>query len=322
MTVRSPIIAGGSDSAETFRLATLGLWLPASQINARTGVTTPPVLTGTGSFTCTVGPFSGVIDGTSNSLQGAYPVTLDVATTVTINAANTQARIDLISLQIQDDAYDGSGAHAGRLLYTAGTPGSGSAPAAPANSIGLFTVPVGANATSVNFASATAVYPFTAAAGGVVPVRSAADKPAAVNGVGLRWRLDVTGAPGAVTPLEWSTDGTTYTPVFDPSALFGTWTNLTPSGGFISSVSPQYRTAPGNKIELRGRMTVNGAIGSGTTVVSGLPAPSSNRLMPFPSAGASCSLNLLASNTSAVVSMSGTLADGTLVGLDGLSYTL
>src|SRR3954469_1934649 len=273
MGVRTAIIAGKTDSAEDFRLAACGLWVPASQINPRTGVTSAPVLTGTGSFTCTVGPFSCVIDGTSNSLQAGYPATLDTATTVTISAANTQARIDLISLQIQDNAYDGSGQNRGQIVYTAGTPGSGTPPTAPANSISLFTVPVAANASSVVFANASAVFPYTAAAGGVVPVRTAAAKPAVANGVQLRWRLDVTAAPGAVTPLESSTDGVTYTPLFDPAAQYGSWANLTPSGAFSPLVSPQYRTAPGNRIELRGRMSVNGAITPGTTVISGLPAP-------------------------------------------------
>lgn len=219
MGVRTAIIAGKTDSAEDFRLATNGLYLQASQINVRTGVTSTPVLTGTGSFTCTVSPFSCVIDGTSNSLQGGYPAALDTTTTVTINAANTQARIDLISLQIQDNAYDGSGQSRGQILYTPGTPGSGVAPTAPANTISLWTVPVAANASSVNFASATAVFPYTAAAGGIVPVRTAADQPAAASAVQYRHRLDVTAAAGSVSPLESSTDGTTWTPVFDPSGF-------------------------------------------------------------------------------------------------------
>lgn len=212
MTVRAPIIGTNTDSAETFRLALGGLWVQASALNARTGVTSVPVLTGTGNFTATVGAFTAVVDGTSNSLQGSYPVAVDVATTVTVTAANTQARIDLICLQVQDNAYDGSGFSRGIPVVVAGTPsGSPVAPATPANAIPLWTVPVAANATSIVFTSATAVFPYTAAAGGIVPVRGATDKPATVNGVAYRHRLDV--GAGGVSPLEWSTDGTTYNPV-------------------------------------------------------------------------------------------------------------
>jgi hypothetical protein len=214
MTVRAPIIGTDTDSAETFRQAMSGLWVPTSATNVRTGVTSVPTLTGTGNFTATVSPFTMVIDGTSNVLQAGYPVANDSAATITVTAANTQPRIDLISLQIQDNAYDGSGFSQGHFVVTAGTPaGSPVAPATPANAIPLWTVPVAANATSVVFSSATAVFPFTAAAGGIVYVRGATDKPAVANGVQYRHRGDVTATSGGTSPLESSTDGVTWTPV-------------------------------------------------------------------------------------------------------------
>lgn len=324
MGVRTAVIAGGTDSAESFRLASTGLWVPASQINARTGVTSKPILTSTGNFTCTIGPFSAVIDGTSNSLQGCYWATLDAAATVTINTANTSARIDLISLQIQDNAYDSSGVNAGRILYTAGTPGSGVAPSAPANSISLFTVPVAANATSANFAGALAVYLFTAAAGGIVPVAGASDKPPVVGGVQYRHRLDVTAVAGAVTPLESSIDGTTYTPVFNPAGMFGAWTNATVSGAFNVGQQPQYRTAPGSMIELRGFVVANTGVGPTAGVLGGLPAPANDRYMPVASTAAATYLWLQNHTTTAdmIAPGPGTQPSGTVLGFDGLSYSL
>lgn len=323
MGVRTAVIAGGSDSAESFRLAACGLWVPASQINVRTGVTSIPVLTGTGSFTCTVGPFSCVVDGTSNSLQGGYWATLDTATTVTINAANTQARIDLVSLQIQDNAYDGSGQNSGRILYTAGTPGSGVAPSAPANSISLFTVPVAANASSVNFSSATAVFPYTAAAGGVVPVRSSADKPAVANGAQLRYRLDVSPSATGPSPLETSTDGVTYTPVSNPDGAYGTWTNTTIGSLFNVLIQPQYRTAPGGKVELRGSVQSNNTVATGNNVLGGLPAPSTSRAMPLPNNNQNAYLSVAIGATVASTISNGTAwPSGAVFGFDGLSYTL
>lgn len=322
MGVRTSVIAGKTDSAEDFRLSSLGLWVPASQINVRTGVTSAPVLTGTGNFTCTVGPFNCVVDGTSNSLQGAYWAALDSATTVTINAASTSARIDLISLQIQDNAYDGSGQNRGQILYTAGTPGSGVAPTAPANSISLWTVPVAANATSVNFASATAQFPYTAAAGGIVPVRSASDQPAVASAVQYRHRLDVTATVGGVSPLESSTDGVTWTPVSSPSGAYGAWTNCGVGGAFNISVQPQYRTASGNRIELRGLVQQNTTISSGSTVLTGLPAPGATRYMPMPTPAAGAVLSMASGGTSASVLSSGSIAGTWFYGFDGLSYSL
>lgn len=330
MGVRTSVIAGKTDSAEDFRLSSMGLWVPTSQINARTGVTTVPVLTGTGSFTCTVGPFSCVIDGTSNSLQGSYWAALDTAATVTINAANTQARIDLISLQIQDNAYDGSGVNAGRILYTAGTPGSGVAPTAPANSISLWTVPVAANASSVNFSSATAVFPFTAAAGGVVPVRSANDKPAVVNGAQYRHRLDVTATTTGPSPLESSVDGVTWVPVSSGDSAYGPWTNaVVNSPTFTVLVQPQYRTIPGNRVELRGQVSATGSIAAGTSVIGSLPVPSDMRMLN-PAVEASSTIQGLAlllgpgagGNTNTCYLYGSGSINSPRVGFDGITYSL
>lgn len=329
MAVRIFGIAGSSNAAEDFRLAACGLYVPASQLNSRTGVTSTPVLTSTGAFTCTVGPFSCVVDGTSNSLQGSYWATLDATTTVTINAASTQARTDLISLQIQDNAYDGSGQHQGVILYTAGTPGGG-APAAPANSISLWTVPVAANASSVNFANAVAQFPFTAAAGGVVPVRSANDKPAVVSGAQYRHRLDVTATATGASPLESSVDGVTWTPVSSGDSAYGSWTNAVVNGPtFTVSVQPQYRTIPGNRVELRGWVTSSGSIAAGTSVISSLPAPAAIRMLN-PAIQANTAIDGIAlllgpgaganSNTCYIQS-AGSISSPN-VGFDGITYSL
>lgn len=331
MTVRTPMINGNTDSAETFRLALSGLWVPASAMNARTGTTSAPTLTSTGSLTATVSAFTCVVDGTSNSLQGAYPVCNDAAATITIGAGNTQARIDLICLQIQDNDYDGSGQHRGIPVVVAGTPsGSPAVPATPANAIPLWTLPVPALASSVTFSTATAVFPFTAAAGGIVPARNAADKPAVVNGVQYRHRLDVTAAAGAVTPLESSTDSVTWTPVYDPAALFTAWTALTANtpGSTLPGTRPlQGRVGPGGIVELAGGITlttpVNGGVVSGTLPSWAQTASFKNftisiflsgSVVPFfgqISGGGTGSISL---------SWNGSVTAGTTVYFDGVTY--
>jgi len=342
MTVRTIAIDGKSDTTQDWRLATCGLFVPASACNARTGVTVLPTLTGTGSLSCQISPFSAVIDGTSNSLQGGYPVTLDAAATVNINTGSAQSRIDLIGLQIQDNTFDGSGQHQGVVVYVAGTPGSGTAPATPANTIALFTVTVPALASSVNFATAqAAVFPFTAAAGGIVPVRNSTDKPAVANAVQYRHRLDVTGTAGTTSPLEFSTDGTTWHPVFDTSSVpasttsaitaattgaYGSWTNATIGGSFALGVQPQYRTAPGNRIELRGWLNAAGSIPNGTTVISNLPVPSSTRVLNASLSSSAAftigvQLGQAGGNAANVVS-SATLPSTTSISFDGVSYSL
>lgn len=342
MTVRVPMLNTDTDSAETFRLAMGGLWVPASALNVRTGVTSTPVLTGTGNLTATVGAFNGVIDGTSGALQGSYPVALDTATTITIGAGNTQARIDLICLQVKDNDYDASGLHQGVPVVVAGTPsGSPVAPAAPANSISLWTLPVPALATTVNFATATAVFPYTAAAGGIVPVRNSSDKPAAPNGVQYRHRLDVTAAAGSTSPLEASVDGVNWYPVYDASAV-----PAVVSSAITAAVTPSWVAVPssgtwtttnltcskvGNTVTLRGNATAPSATYTASTFsnFATLPAgyrPSADRYMPvqifFPSTWVTGML-LVAANSGTVSFAPDTTVTNTMsLYVDGVNFSL
>lgn len=325
MAVRTFGIAGKTDSAEDYRITASGLLVPAAALNPRTGVLSTPVLTSTGSLTCTVSPCTVAIDGTSNSLQAGYLVTNDLTTTVTFATGSAAARTDLICLQVLDNAYDGSGQSKGQITYVQGASGGG-IPATPANSIVLWQVPVGAGASSVNFASAVAVFPYTAANGGIVPVRNAGDKPAVVNGVQYRHRLDVA-AGGAVSPLEWSLDGTTYTPVSDQSAT-STWTTV-PLTSFATGGSCQSMTN-GSLIALRGQPTAASATWTAGTNYAILSLPSAVR----PSAtrnpvcgysiGATVYLGWLTMNTSGSVSLliTATATGALTIYCDGVTYSL
>jgi hypothetical protein len=335
-------IASSTNPAEDFRLAAAGLFAAVSALQNRPGMLTTPVLTGTGSFTATVGPSSALVDGTSNSLQGSYWVAIDAPVTVNIPAASPSARIDLISLQIQDDAYDASGFQRGRLTVTAGTPGSGVAPATPANSVPMWTVPVGASASSVAFTSAAPVFLYTAATGGIIAVRSASDKPAVSAGVQHRYRLDV--APGGSSALESSTDGITYTPVYDativPPAVYtaihavinsgyGAWTDVTLASGWaaFSGLTPQYRTAPGNKIEYRGILQATATFSGGTTIFTALGgAPSTVRKVAVTFMGATGYTNpgdIAFVGGGGVLNLTGSVPvpTSTILSLDGISIS-
>lgn len=340
MGVRTVAIDGQTNTSQDWRLTDIGLMVPASALNPRTGVTVTPTLTGTGALSCQISPFSAVIDGTSNSLQGGYRVTLDAAATVNINTGSAQARIDLIALQIQDNTWDSSGQHQGIVVYTAGTPGSGSAPATPANSIPLFTIAVPASASSLNFTTAqTAVFPFTAAAGGIVPVRNNNDKPAVANAVQYRHRLDVAGTAGTTSPLEWSTDGVTWHPVFDTSVVpastssaitsgianaYGSWAGLTPTAGFTASGTfpPQWRTAPGNRYEFRGQMVSTATISSNTQIWTNGPLVPNQRTVAMAAIFGQAVTLAIVNNSgvgNGVVYLSGTIASGAGFNFDGCS---
>ncbi|MFJ1581790.1 hypothetical protein ACIOC1_00435 [Streptomyces sp. NPDC088197] len=109
--------------------------------------------------------------------RGVYRAGLEssaTSTPSTLTAAHaTLTRVDLVYLRIFDSAVDSSGLYGGDIIYLAGTPGAGVAPAPPAPQIWmpLATVtvpPVGGGAASVS----TTVRPVTVAPGGILPAQT------------------------------------------------------------------------------------------------------------------------------------------------------
>ena len=114
-------------------------------------------------MTATATPGQAVIQS-PNFAQGAYVVTVDanVALTITTRHASL-TRIDTVYVQVRDDVVDSSGAQDGRVLYAAGTPGSGVAPSLTGTVLRIadITVPPGAGLISVSMKR-----PWAAALGG------------------------------------------------------------------------------------------------------------------------------------------------------------
>ncbi|WP_320067863.1 hypothetical protein [Micromonospora sp. RTGN7] len=126
--------------------------------------------------TWSVGPWSGVINANATGVQGPYLAASDGTDTGPMTAADgTYARRDILYVQVDDTDEDASGQRRGRVLYLAGTAAAApSAPATPARSvlIGLVDVPkVGSGNPTF-----TASRLWTVAAGGIVPVGSAAER--------------------------------------------------------------------------------------------------------------------------------------------------
>jgi hypothetical protein len=164
MTVRSAWLLNASTAtpaqnrADT-RLSPLGTFTPAATdaLTSRSGLipgpgTGPCALTMSG-MNATVGIGRGVVQGTSS--QGAYPVVVTGADVTTIaNGHASLSRIDTLWLIALDTLVDSSGSTLARVEYTQGTPGSGSAPTAPAAGTAYLrlwdiTVPAGASSGSV-----------------------------------------------------------------------------------------------------------------------------------------------------------------------------
>lgn len=115
-------------------------------------------------------------------------------------------------------------------------------------------------------------------------------------------------------------DGAAWTGVYE-SGGYGSWTGATLSGSFNVNVTPQYRTAPGGRIELRGTVTSNTTIVTGTQMLTGLPAPSTTRALAMGNSNQPCYLAVTAAGNGSV--FNGTSSpNNTPFGLDGMSYTL
>lgn len=142
----------------------------ARPLGARSGVrpgTSTTTVTAT-STTWTVAPHAGVLDLETAAEAGPYGYAIDANVTGSVNAAHASlARVDLISVRLDDPAEsDGSSTPGVVVVYTAGTAGAGT-PATPARCMVLATINV--PASGGGSPSVTWVAPVAVAAGGITP---------------------------------------------------------------------------------------------------------------------------------------------------------
>ena len=100
-----------------------------------------------------------VVTGDTTGTQGRYLVTSDAVENVTISAADpSNPRIDLIVVQVDDDAVDGGGQNRAQIEVVTGTPASSpSVPATPTSALPLAQVAVAASETQIQDADITDV---------------------------------------------------------------------------------------------------------------------------------------------------------------------
>jgi len=189
----------------------------AARQGVRPGLTQPLLTTAISGMNVNVNSGTVFIQGTTVRNSGTYTVCLDTNATLTVSAANvTNPRIDNVIARVTDN---GNNTSTSTVELTTGVAApSPSAPALPANSLLLAQIAVAANASSITSANITDKRVFTAATGGIIPVKTSADQPQASSEFPVyRHRLDVTS--GVSSPLEWSTNGTTWNPVATAPAM-------------------------------------------------------------------------------------------------------
>jgi hypothetical protein len=186
-----------SYSARNFRnaFASLEMW-DGVPLGGRQGVramggTAANIVTLSGS-TITIGLHAALVSPTWATVTGSYQVALTVAETKTLTPADaTNPRKDIVIGRVYDNDEFASGFRKYEADYIAGTAGpSPSEPAVPTGAIRLATIDVPASGGGSPVV--TTNYQFTAAAGGVLPVRTTAERDAIVNPHEgqMVWRLD------------------------------------------------------------------------------------------------------------------------------------
>ena len=117
------------------------------------------------------------VPNSSSALQGGYLFGLMNAQTFALTAASLASpRIDIVVANVQDLGTDASAAY---VQVIAGTPAASPAvPAAPANSVTLAQILVGAGVTAITALNITDVRTYVVAPGGILPIASEAAAPA------------------------------------------------------------------------------------------------------------------------------------------------
>jgi hypothetical protein len=249
--IRSAWLLDRGQTREDTRLAQLGATVPVDATRVLSGVLpgSPDRATRLAGFrltdqtglSTTVQPGRGVVQGPA--AQGAYPVTLAEAVTLTLaDGEAATARTDLICVSLYDAEYDPSQPppqpSSATLRVVQGDPASSTPPAVPDLALPLYyvTVPAGASAggTGVDWAGSGVqdLRVPTVAIGGVVPATENASAPGTYTSQ-LRDDNEVL--------QRW--DGTQWASY--PAAIGGVAQAGTTTGGYTG----QYRDGPGGALQ-------------------------------------------------------------------------
>jgi hypothetical protein len=254
--------------------------------------------------TITVQPGVAYVDPGLSVPQGGYWVALPGAENPTggpLAAADaTNPRKDIVVLRVYDDDEDSSGLRLARSEYIAGVANpSPSAPAVPAGAMRLATIDVPA---SPGAPVVTVDCPYTVAAGGLLPVRTQAERDAlnavAYDGLGVwrrdlkriqvwdaaAWRTCAVESTAVSVEAEQLTDGTTASATFTATLTGSTTPGLTfvaaNSGKAFVNWFAQQTSDASNSVFSTFELRAGGVIGSGTVIVA---ASDDNALWTDPS---------------------------------------
>lgn len=284
LTASLPTEDASGNSIDDTRRIFGGMVATAADGNPRLGVIDPdpstPIVTGTTSMAYLIKggvTFVTQRDSSTGGVELSANDAVDSIATTTAPVANS--RIDVIWIKCEFDAYGDSSLYAPTFGVTQGTAdASPSVPSIPTGATALAHAEVTSTDTTTETVVITQVAPFTAMAGGVVPVRDATELAAWEPALGsLAHNLD--------DGFLYKRVGSGWTAVDYAQS----WTILTASSGWTaesgSSTRPEV-ARDRNQVRFRGRL-YGGTDGSVATVLPTWARPARNiRLFPISGSGA------------------------------------
>lgn len=184
MTIHAIGLTTLNNTAKDFRNDMSGLLFGATAARptgARSGVRygTPTDTVSLVAFAGTIKPHSGVMDVQTAAAAGPYFYAVTANETFTVSAAHaTLARVDIVTIRINDNVEDASGLETCTAHYKAGT--AAGSPVAPTPDttremvIATIAVPASGGGNPV----VSWVAPYAVAAGGIIPVRTNTERDA------------------------------------------------------------------------------------------------------------------------------------------------
>lgn len=180
------VLASGAASASSLRAR--------GGVNPALGLFFAVIQNGSPNMSVNVGSGHALVPGSQANTQGVYSCMNDATVNKTIAASDPSLpRIDIVVLKVEDSVFSG-GTDAWSIAVVTGTPaGSPAVPTAPNNALILAQVAVGAGVTTIVNANITDVRYFLVGSGGILPVRSKAERDALFDlydGYAV-WRQDI-----------------------------------------------------------------------------------------------------------------------------------
>lgn len=184
MTIHAIALTGLENTAKSFRNELSALMFGATATRptgARSGVRygTPTNTVSLSGFDGTIKPHAGIMDIQTSATAGPYIYAVTADENFTVNAAHsTLARVDIVTVRINDDVEDSSGLESATVHYKAGTAAGSPVAPTPDTTREMIIATIAVPGSGGGDPAVSWVAPYAVAGGGIIPVRNNTERDA------------------------------------------------------------------------------------------------------------------------------------------------